>query len=92
MPRQHYDLGQRSPQARPLFLVTRDLTIANGATTTVIADQIISAGTQPVLTAANATAAGIAASIYVSGRAKGSITLTHSAPGADAAFLLTLIG
>jgi hypothetical protein len=92
MPRRHYDLAQRNSSDRPLFLVTRELTVASGATTTVVSDQIITANTVPVFAAENAAAAGIAASIYVSARGKGSLTLTHSAPGSDAAFQLTLIG
>ena len=92
MPRQHYDLAQRTPQARPLFAVTRDLTVAAAATSTTVADQIITATTVPLFAAENAAAAGIQASIYVSARDKGSLTLTHDAPGSDARFSLLLIG
>lgn len=92
MPRQHYDLAQRTPQARPLFAVTRDLTVASGATSTVLADQIVTATTLALFTPENAAAAGIHASIYVSARDKGSLTLTHDAPGSDARFTVLLFG
>lgn len=92
MPRRHYDLAQRNSSDRPLFLVTRELTVTSGTTSTVVSDQIITATTVPLFAAENAAAAGIAASIYVSARGKGSLTLTHNAPGSSAAFSLTLIG
>jgi hypothetical protein len=92
LPRRHYDLAQRASGARPLFAVTTDLTIASGTTTTAVRDQILGADTAALFTALNAAAAGIHASIYVSARDKGSLTLTHSAPGSDAAFALLLIG
>lgn len=90
--RNHYDVAQRNSSDRPLFAVTRPLTVLSGTTTTELLDTIISANTVPVLSASSAAAAGIQASIYVSARDKGSITLTHSAPGGDAAFSLLLIG
>lgn len=92
MPRQFYELPQAVPQARPLFMVTRDVTVPDAATSTIVADQILGGQSTALLTPLNAAAAAIFASLYVSARAKGSLTLTHDAPSGDALFAATLIG
>ena len=86
------ELVDRIQSNKPVYVVTRDLTIANGDTSTVVQDQIISIRTQVLPTALSAVAANIKASIYVSARDRGQLTLTHDDPGADAEFSLLLIG
>ena len=90
--RARYELPDRRASARPLYTVTRDLVVANGTTSTIVQDEIIGARTQVLLTALSAAAAAITASVYVSARDRGQVTLTHADPGADAEFSLLLIG
>lgn len=90
--RNHYDLAQRNSSDRPLFVVHRHVTLASGTTSTVVTDQIIGGNTMPLLSAESADGAAIQASVYVSARDKGSLTLTHTAPGSDIELQLLLIG
>lgn len=90
--RNHYDLAQRNSSDRPLFVVHRHITLASGTTSTVVTDQIIGGNTMPLLAAESADGAAIKASAYISAREKGSITLTHDAPGSDVELQILLIG
>lgn len=72
-----------------------ELTIANGTTSTAVADVNAHMGSMPILMPTNATGAaliGSATGVYVSSRGVGTFTLTHPNPGASATFLYALLG
>lgn len=54
------------------------LTLTAGTTTTTVLDNQFESGMVPVLIATTANAAAATANVYVSARANGSFTLTHS--------------
>lgn len=69
---------------------TGSFTASNGTTSTQVDDVNAYEMSTPLLIPTNAAAAGITP--YVSARAKGSFTLTHTDPGSDATFLYVLLG
>lgn len=73
--------------------VTGTLTLADGATSTVVLDNKFESNMVPVLTPTTANAAGALATTYLSARAKGSFTLTHANNAqTDKTFLYVRLG
>jgi hypothetical protein len=73
--------------------VVGTLTLEDGATSTVVLDNKFESNMVPVLIPTTANAAGAVATTYLSARAKGSFTLTHSNTAAtDKTFLYVRFG
>lgn len=60
---------------------TGSVTLADGTTTTTLADQRLSGSSVVLFSPRSANAAAATANLYVSAKAKGSLTLTHANTG-----------
>ena len=102
MPRlSNYDLPSVNPTTQDIARLLREtrqgrvntaggVTLASGATSTIVVDRDFSATTVLHLMPRSAAAAAI--KVWHVARAKGQITLGHDAPGADVDFYYTAIG